>query len=288
MPKNRLNEVEYKQKVNDLYNGDIEVIGRYKNLSSPILVKDKYGVLQLKQANFIFSARPTIKCALNKTEYFMNQLRDKYPEIAKKIKPVSEYIAMKEDMLFETKYGIVSTYPDALMAGHEPNVRSAINRKEYMRNQLRMLYDYKYDFIIHSTNRHEGKCTLICPIHGEVEIDNDYVFEGCGCIKCNTNWTKSDTLYVIKLTNEFESFYKLGITYIKNGNPRRYRDYKKMGYQVDELYLHTYNSYTECWEKEFELKQLIKPFLYQPKIWENDSSTECFGKNLLDVVIENL
>ena len=27
--------------------------------------------------------------------------------------------------------------------------------------------DYDYDFIVTSTNRHEGRVTLICPIHGE-------------------------------------------------------------------------------------------------------------------------
>lgn len=266
MPRKGLNEVEYKQKVNDLYKGEIEVVGRYKGLSSPILVKDKYGVMSLKQANCIFHGKPSIKIALNKTEYFMNQLKEKYPDIAKKLKPVSEYQAMKKDMLFETKYGIVSTYPDALLSGHEPTVRSAINRKEYMRNQLRILYDYKYDFIIHSTDRHNGKCTLICPIHGQVEVDNDYIFAGCGCIECNRNWEKSDTLYIIKLTNEYDNFYKIGITYLKDGQPRRYIDYKKIGYKVEQLYLHTYNSYEECFEKELEIKKLIKPYLYQPKV----------------------
>ena len=90
-------------------------------------------------------------------------------------------------MLFQTKFGLVSVAPDALLHGHCPNVRSAVDRKDYMRNQLLYLYDNKYDFKILSTNRHVGKCILICPIHGEVEIDNDYVFEGCGCTKCNTN-----------------------------------------------------------------------------------------------------
>lgn len=287
MSKKGLNEVEYKQKVNDLYNGEIEVVGRYKNLSSPVLLKDKYGVVKI-QANFALISRPTIKSALNKTEYFMNQLKDKYPDIAKNLKPVSEYEAAKKNMLFETPYGIVSTTPDSLLSGHIPTVRRAVDRKQYMKNQLLLLYDNKYDFIIHSTDRHNGKCSLICPIHGEVLIDNDYIFSGCGCTECNKNWEKSDTLYIVQLSNEIETFYKVGITYIKDGKPRRYTDYKKLGYKVVELYQHTYTSFEECREKEFKLKQLIKPYLYQPKVWSNESSTECFKENILNIVIENL
>lgn len=182
-----LNEEQYKQKVKELYNGDFEVVGRYKSLTQPVLLKDKYGVISLKQANQIFNARPGIKSALNKTEYFMNQLREKYPENAKLLTPVSEYEAMKKKMLFNTKYGLVSCAPDTLMAGHKATVRCAVNRKDYMRKQLLELYGERYDFKILSTDRHEGKVKLICPIHGEVLIDNDYIFEGCGCIKCNTN-----------------------------------------------------------------------------------------------------
>ena len=180
-----LNEEQYKQKVKELYNGDFEVVGRYKDLSQPVLLKDKYGVIYLKHANQIFSCRPGIKTALNKTEYFMEQLREKHPEIAKQLVPASEYEAMQKKMLFNTRYGLISIFPDALMAGHVPTIRSAVNRKDYMRNQLLEIYGDKYDFEILSTDRHNGYVKLICPIHGEVLVDNDYIFEGCGCIKCN-------------------------------------------------------------------------------------------------------
>ncbi len=53
---------------------------------------------------------------------------------------------------------------------------------------------------------------------------------------------------------------------MKNGAPRRYRDYEKLGYTVEELYLKTFSSYTECFEKEFNIKQLIKGNLYKPLI----------------------
>lgn len=101
---------------------------------------------------------------------------------------------------------------------------------------------------------------------------------------------KSDTLYVIKLTNADESFYKLGISYIslKTNTVRRFKDYEKLGYTVEVILIKTFASYEECFEKELRLKQFIKNNLYQPKLWANSTTTECFQKDLLDLVIENI
>ena len=101
---------------------------------------------------------------------------------------------MKKKMLFDTKFGLVSCFPDALIHGYCPNVRSAVNRKEYMRNQLLYLYDNKYDFDITSTDRHEGRIILICPIHGRVSVDSCHIFSGSGCPECNKTQKKSDLL----------------------------------------------------------------------------------------------
>ena len=108
-----------------------------------------------------------------------------------------------------------------------PNIRSAVDRKNYFKNQLNLLYDNKYDFKITNTSRHGGKSILICPTHGEVIIDNDYIFQGKGCPKCN-NITPSTTFYFIKISFKNFSCYKIGISYrTQNGVLRRYTDYRK-------------------------------------------------------------
>ena len=284
----KYSEVEFKNEVNRIYNGEIEVVGRYKSISQPILVKDRYGVMSLPKASQILLNKPGIKAALNPTEYFMNQLKEVYPEIAEEVRPASEYKTMKQKMLFDTKFGLVSINPDALIHGHKPNVRSAINRKEYMRNQLLYLYDNKYDFIIDSTDRHSGRIRLICPIHGEVSVDSCHIFSGCGCPKCNESMKKSDHLYVIRLFSNSETFYKLGITYLNNDTPRRFKDYKKLGYQIEVLKLIKFDTYELCHEKEVKLKRLIRKNLYYPKNWPNSTSEECFTKDLLEIIIENI
>ena len=285
----KINEAEFKEKVDAMYHGEIEIIGKFKGLSSPILIKDKYGLLSLSKAHLLLKYKPSINVALNKTEYFMAQLEEKHPDIAKIVKPASEYKAAKEKMLFTTKFGIVSVNPDSLMSGHVPTVRVAVNRKEYMYKQLRYLYDNQYDFKIISTDRHKGKCELICPIHGSVLIDNDYIFSGVGCIECNSHLTKSDTLYVVRLYNETESFYKLGISYIqKNGEIQRYRQYRQLGYNIEEIKVIKFDNFEVCRDKETALKNLIKNDLYMPKNWPNKTSTETFSEDLLELIIKNL
>lgn len=285
----KYNEVSYKEEVAKLYNGEIEIIGKYKGLNYPILVKSTYGLLQIKTARQLLNNFPSINSALNKTEYFMNQLREKYPEIAERISPASEYIKAKDKMLFDTKYGLVSISPDALLAGHYPNIRSSINRKEYFKNQLLFLYDGKYDFEIESSDRHKGRVVLICPIHGRQSVDSDTIFLGTGCPLCNKEWHKTNTFYLIRLFDENESFYKLGISYkLDNGDIRRFREYRALNYNIEVLYTYTFNDVLECKEFENKLKQIIKPFLYKPSRWEYETSTKTFTNDLLPLIKDNL
>ena len=285
----KLNEEEFKNKVAEEYNGELKIVGKFKGLNFPILVEDKYGILSIPKAGALFRSRPTIKSALNKTEYFMGMLRKEQPEIAELITPASEYVAMKQKMLFNTKYGIVSVNPDNLIHGHIPTIRTAINRKEYFKNQLLFLYDNKYDFIIESTDRHKGRVTLICPVHGKQSIDSDTIFLGTGCPCCNKFWEKSNTFYLIRLYNENESFYKLGISYITDkGDVRRFKDYKILGYNIETIFIHTFEDALICKEFETKLKRLIKPSLYKPIKWEYENSTETFQNELLPIILENI
>ena len=232
-------EEQFLKKVNDVHGNEIEVVGRFKGVTKPILFKTKYGICQYPAARQLYNVdtKPTIKCALNKTEYLMAMLKEKYPDIAKELIPQSDYETMKKKMLFNTRFGLVTISPDALLAGHTPNIRSAIDRKDYFKKQLEYLYKgYNYKFEITSTSRHEGRVKLICPIHGEQFVDTDSIFLGHGCPECNTGWTKSNVFYLIRLTNNTEKFYKLGISYIDvKGNIRRFKDYKSLGYKIELL-----------------------------------------------------
>ena len=282
-------EEEFIKEVESLYGKEFEVISRFKGLTKPILVKDKFGVLQCSKANLLLKYKPTIKAALNKTEYFMNMLKEQQPELYNNIKPVSEYEGMNKKMLFEVEFGVVSVTPGNLLSkGFLPGIQTAIDRKQFFYNQLKSIYGDKYDFKIENTSRHGGKSILICPEHGEVIIDNDYIFMGRGCPKCK-NWIPSTSFYLVKLYNNEENFYKLGITYRQsNGILRRYREYKQLGYNIDIIKEIDFNEPLECKQFETKLKRIIKNNLYIPKHWEHETSTECFKENLLEVILDQI
>lgn len=273
-------EEKYISEINILYPNEFKIISKYKGLSKPILIEDKFGVLQIKKASLLLKYKPTIMQALNKTDYFMNQLKYRHPHIAEQIAPVSEYVNARQKMLFKDKYGIVSFTPDNLMQGHLPSIRVAVDRKQYFKQQLLFIYGTKYDFIITSTDRHKGTVELICPIHGSQHVDSDAVFLGSGCPQCNRNNAVSNIFYFIELQSSTESFYKIGISHFKNGKIRRYKDYKNLGYEIKELYIKEFKDALQCKEFELKIKQIIKPFIYSPINWANNSSTECFSKDI--------
>lgn len=281
-------EEEFKKEVELIYGNEFELVGRFKGISKPILVKDKFGVLSFQNARLLLTYRPTIMRAINKTEYFMNTLKEKHPDIYEKLRPVSEYINARENMLFEDRFGIVSTTPDTLLAGHCPNIRSAVDRKIYFYNMLKDIYGDKYDFIITNTDRKNGRSILICPIHGEVDIDNEYIFQGKGCPKCITQ-TESNVFYLIKMSLNDDWFYKLGISYETDKKEiRRYSDYRTLGYTIEEIKRISFDSARDCRDLELKLKRIIKNDLYLPKVWPHESSTECFKEDLLDIILKNL
>ena len=286
-------EEQFLEKVKNVHGNEIEVIGRFKGTTKPILFKTKFGICQYPTARQLYDEKikPTIKCALNKTEYFMAMLKDKYPEIAEKLTPQSEYETMKKKMLFSTQFGLISVNPDALMSGHIPNIRSAVDRKDYFKKQLEFLYEGKgYVFEISSTNRHEGRVKLICPIHGEQWVDTDAIFLGHGCPECNTGWTKSNVFYLVRLFNDKENFYKLGISYIDNfsRNVKRFQQYKKMKYNIEILKLIEFEDFVQCREFETKIKRLIKNSIYLPKNWNNEGTTECFKDEILPIILNEI
>ena len=287
-----ITEEQFLEKVKAVHGNEIEVIGRFKGTTNPILFKTKYGICQYPNARALYKEgiTPTIKCALNKTEYFMAMLKEKYPEIAQTLTPQSEYEAMKKKMLFNTKFGLISINPDALMAGHMPNIRSAVNRKEYFKKQLEYLYEgYGYEFEISSTSRHEGRVKLICPIHGEQYVDTDGIFLGHGCPECNTGWTKSNIFYLVRLFNDDEEFYKLGVSYIDDkGNVRRFREYKKLGYGIQQLKLVEFEDFMQARDFELKMKHLIKNSIYMPNKWASNNTTECFNDEILPTILNEI
>ena len=61
--------------INTFYkNGDFILISEYNGDSKKITVKDEFGLLELKAGKLLLNRRPSIRCAVDKNEYFKNKI----------------------------------------------------------------------------------------------------------------------------------------------------------------------------------------------------------------------
>lgn len=152
---------------------------------------------------------------------------------------------------------------------------------------------YIYNKTVYGKNAHQ-KVTITCPIHGDfLQSPNGHLSNG-GCLKCAQettsknlinkgyySWSRSGwnkickgkiaKLYIIKLTNLKESFYKVGITSQDNISNR----FNKIPYnwELVKLVLSFDPDYIYDLEKRFLKK--VKRKKYLPEI-NFEGSTECF------------
>ena len=119
-----------------------------------------------------------------------------------------------------------------------------------------------------------------------------------GCVECRKSkagWTRSNfierckgngTLYLIKLSNETEEFYKIGIT--STSIDQRYKDQSSKGYYNIETIFELKSLPNKVWDKESEIKSYINKnkLRYTPIKKFAGSSTECFQINNIETILD--
>ena len=238
-----------------------------------VIVRDKYGELKVRKDVILKGKHPSSRSAVDKNQYYKNKLLDVHPEIFNQIEIVSDIKGTKEPIICKTKWGLTKTTYDQLLQGCIPiYINSAVDKNEFIRNKLLDIYkDYDYDFKVID----EDYSYLICPIHGKIPIKNELLLRGRQCPKCIED-VGSNILYLLQLSNQYENFYKIGISR---------ESYKSIGYKIESIYEIYFNNEQLARELESKVKDYIKSDLYQPKTWNPNKSTETFSKkSLLDVI----
>lgn len=180
----------------------IEIIEVYKG--GKVLVEDKYG----RGLTTIHSLRrghsPSIKTAINKTEYFLNELSESNKHyINGEFEVLGEYKGVHNKILCRNKYGEALMNVSTLLTGSNVSVKSAVNRRDYQINQFKEVHGDTYEYLdsfYTSDNRKEYynvkcKCGNISPI----TFDN--ILLGKGCNKC---WVEKNKSFFSKYKTEEE------------------------------------------------------------------------------------
>lgn len=166
-------------------------------------------------------------------------------------------------------------------------------------------YFYSYEKFTYKNALMKG--TIICPLHGEFKQTYPNHLRGSGCPVCArlrisnfqldspVGWSISDwqkcanvsknfdgfKVYVLKLSNDDEKFYKIGRTYRKT--IRRINGIPYQGVVVHEI---RDDSPETIYKLENKLKQQYKSYRYTPKV-KFTGMCECFNIDLpLQQIIE--
>lgn len=273
---------------------EYEIVGRYEGAYKKILVRTKYGLCLSTPINLLSGMKPDIKSAINKTEYFINMILEKYP--------ISKYNYSKFIYIHNAKsttiicpvHGEFQQSPNSHISGHgckkcsNKIKRNHSNTEEFIK-KARKIHGDRFNYNLTIYNKAIEKVKIICKIHGEFKQTPNSHLIGSGCIKCgydNNKGTTLDsfilnsksnisTLYIINCKNENEEFYKIGIT--NEELNKRFNKYSlPYNYKIINIYK---NNPNYIWNLELELLIKYNNFKYIPSI-KFGGYTECFNLDL--------
>lgn len=278
-----------------------KVLGEYLGTTKNILVEDKYGICSIRANHLLNGVVPTIQTALNKTSYCVNQFREvhgnkyDYSEVKYKRNSIKVNIICK-------KHGAFEQTPNSHKNGSNCPICSATKKGKQKRltieqfiKKAKKIHNNKYCYSKSEYITAKEKIIIICPIHGNFKQTVDNHLQGNGCLKCareNSTWKTSDwersgkqsknfnsfKVYIVKLYNKEEEFYKIGKTYLTVEQRLRYGVNIPYNYEIIKIFE---GSAEEMSKLEINLQRKNKDNRYTPKtIFAGN--TECY-KTLLNI-----
>lgn len=275
---------------------ELELVGEYKNLSTNVIVKNKYGKCKMTPSRLISGRIPNIRSSIDKTEYFKGQILEIHPEL----EIIGKYISASVKIKVKNKYGVCEILPSALLSHRKPNIESATNKTEYWINRAIEIHGDKYDYskviYIYATK----PVIIICPIHGEFTQTPDNHLTNKGCVKCGDSiyygrggYNKESaekskeywsgilaTIYHIRCSMNGEVFDKIGVTRV--GIKNRFSKNKKMPYDYRVIKCKETSLY-EAVFAESDIIEMYEDLSYSPKV-KFDGYSECFSRLPEDVL----
>ena len=174
--------------------------------------------------------------------------------------------------------------------GREKIKKALISSTEKFVSKARAVHGGKFSYTKTKYENAKTKVIITCPFHGDfTQTPNDHL-NGCGCRHCRTEsvgWEDSKwelqgvksknflsfRLYIVKIWNDNEVFYKVGKTFVPY--PNRFSDIIK--HYKYELVYDIIGSAKEVCELERAYQRSNKEFKYNPKV-NFCGHTECFSK----------
>lgn len=272
-----------------------------------VKVRDGYDICIIFKQSLLESGKTSIRAAINKTEYFINQAKEihgnkydyslvNYINSNTKIKIICPIHGE-----FEQKPTIHLDNSSCPKCG-SISIGNKLRKLEstYI-EQMNKIWNGKYSIKEDTYLGDNIKIPHFCNIQKYwFNIKPSHILAGHGCRKCSnillskrgsenpigwsySNWEKAGLkskrfegfkIYIIKCWNDEEEFYKIGKTF--NNIKRRFEYKKLMPYKWEIIKLYNGEA-REISELEIKLKNMNKEYKYLPNIGF-EGKHECFSK----------
>jgi hypothetical protein len=253
-----------------------------------IILGTKYGDVKISPNLLLRGVYPCISNAVNPKEYILNYIKINNPKLYDNIIEISgNYNGVMSKINIKTIYGVVNITPDSIFQGSGFDIRSAIDRNEYFLNYIKINHpkyidkDFKLisnvkgnkDLIEFSLSSGNYITTLDSLMNGYFSDESPKGIFNIATMKRNKNVFLKTPCYIykIRLFNNSESFYKIGI--ITKDIKVRFRSFP---YKYEVLEIISINLY-DAYVIEQEIHNHLKEYKYTPQI-KFGGYTECFTK----------
>ncbi len=203
--------------------------------------------------------------------------------------------------------------PSCHLAGHgcwKCYLDSKYRKRENFIEQSNRVHNNFYSYEKFVYNYAKEKSIITCPLHGDFLQTPDAHSRGTGCPLCGaiklakisgdnptgwsaSNWQKgaeisktfeSYKVYILKLSNIEETFYKIGRTYREIS--ARIKDFRLSGYGCEILHVMSSEDSRAIYDLETQLRRRYKHLKYLPKI-DFGGKHECFSELPISDIIAN-
>lgn len=264
----------------------IKFKSEYVNNKTKLLLESKYGDVGITPNMLYKGVKPCISNAVDPINYLLNFIKINNPSIFFKIINISdEYKGVMKKIKINTIYGEVSLPPDSLLRGGGFDLRSATNPLNYLYNYINYHQPQYTNPPIEFTSEFKG---VNNPIEFKI-LGKKYISTPTALMSGYFSTTpslgifnlknieknklefinKKCILYKIKLFNENEVFYKVGITTTPISNR-----FRQIPYNIEIIELIDTNLY-DGYNQEKQIHKQLSKSKYSPQI-QFGGKTECF------------
>lgn len=135
---------------------------------------------------------------------FLKEIKEKNHKLLEEFEIIGNYRGTKAKILLRGEFGVVSMTPPQLLNGSIPDIKSALDKNEYIINMFKEVHGNQFNYSKVQYVNTTTKVKIICSEHGVFLQTPSSHLQGRGCPKCAGNKHYSNDEF-IKMVNKIHN-----------------------------------------------------------------------------------